>query len=83
MRRDRMSRMRDALTAERLVLPSPQDAPRQAASASASASASWLPGRAALRDAMLVWLMRAGMLAYILMVVKALEAVLLALQRWF
>lgn len=73
-----MSRMRDVLTAERLVLPSPQDAPRQAA-----APASRLPGRAALRDAVLVWLMRAGMLAYILMVVKALEAVLLALQRWF
>jgi hypothetical protein len=35
-----------------------------------------------LREATMVWLMRAGMLAYMLGVVKAVEALVLALRRW-
>jgi hypothetical protein len=70
-----MSRLGDRLTAERGDLP--PVVPVRPGGILARLRA--VPG---LREGVMVWLMRAAMLAYMLGVVTAVEAVLLALQRW-
>ena len=70
-----MSGLGDRLTADRGDLPPMGPVPPGGLLARLRA----VPG---LREGVTVWLMRAAMLAYMLGVVTALEAMLLALQRW-
>ncbi|MBX9700104.1 MAG: hypothetical protein K2X74_11755 [Acetobacteraceae bacterium] len=70
-----MSRLR-AVAAGRQVLPAGFDLPR------VRSRPVWLPDAKSVRETAFVWLMRAGMLAYMLVIVKLMEVAILAVQRW-